>query len=125
MSNKSALVTGITGQDGSYLAEYLLEQGYEVFGTVRRSSSGSHERVAHLGERISLRQADLTDQSSLVNLIQEVRPAEVYNLAAQSFVPTSWNQPLLTGDVTGLGVSRLVEAIRHVDPTIRMYQASS
>ena len=125
MAGKSALITGITGQDGSYLAELLLGKGYQVAGTVRRTSSPCCERIAHLADRISIHQADLTDQSSLVNLIETLQPDEIYNLAAQSFVPTSWSQPLLTGDVTGLGVARLVEAIRHVNPNIRMYQASS
>lgn len=122
---RTALITGITGQDGSYLAELLLEKGYHVAGTVRRTSSPCCERIAHLADRISIHQADLTDQSSLVNLIETVEPDEIYNLAAQSFVPTSWSQPLLTGDVTGLGVTRVIEAIRHVNVKIRMYQASS
>lgn len=122
---RTALITGITGQDGSYLAELLLEKGYQVAGTVRRTSSPCCERIAHLADRISIHQADLTDQSSLVNLIETVEPDEIYNLAAQSFVPTSWSQPLLTGDVTGLGVTRVIEAIRHINVKIRMYQASS
>jgi GDPmannose 4,6-dehydratase len=125
MKNKTALITGITGQDGSYLAEMLLEKGYEVVGTVRRTSSPCCERIAHLMGRVSIHQADLSDQSSLVNLIEQTEPDEIYNLAAQSFVPTSWNQPLLTGDITGLGVTRVIEALRHVNPKIRMYQASS
>lgn len=125
MAAKTALITGITGQDGSYLAELLLSKGYQVAGTVRRTSSPCCERIAHIVDRISLHQADLTDQTSLVNLIETIEPDEIYNLAAQSFVPTSWNQPLLTGDVTGLGVTRLIEAIRHVNPKIRLYQASS
>jgi GDPmannose 4,6-dehydratase len=125
MKNKTALITGITGQDGSYLAEMLLEKGYEVAGTVRRTSSPCCERIAHLMGRVSIHQADLSDQSSLVNLIEQTEPDEIYNLAAQSFVPTSWNQPLLTGDITGLGVTRVIEALRHVNPKIRMYQASS
>ncbi len=120
-----ALITGITGQDGSYLAEFLLEKGYEVHGMVRRSSSENFERIDHLQDRITLHQADLLDQLSLVNMLASVRPAEVYNLAAQSFVPTSWQQPLLTGEFTALGVTRLLEAVRFVDPTIRFYQASS
>ncbi len=120
-----ALVTGITGQDGSYLAERLLEKGYEVVGMVRRSSSENFERIDHLVDRIELRQADLLDQLSLVNLLREVEPGEVYNLAAQSFIPTSFSQPLLTGEFTALGVARLLEAIRLVDPGIRFYQASS
>jgi GDPmannose 4,6-dehydratase len=120
-----ALVTGITGQDGSYLAELLLEKGYEVHGLVRRSSTEAFERIAHLRGRIHLHQADLLDQSSLVNPLREIRPAEVYNLAAQSFVPTSWVQPSLTGEFTALGVTRVLDAIRLVDPAIRFYQASS
>lgn len=122
---RRALITGITGQDGSYLAEFLLQKGYQVHGMVRRSSTENFERVQHLRDRIELHQADLLDQLSLVNLIREIRPHEVYNLAAQSFVPTSWLQPLLTGEFTALGVTRMLEAIRLVDPTIRFYQASS
>jgi GDPmannose 4,6-dehydratase len=120
-----ALVTGITGQDGSYLAELLLDKGYEVHGMVRRSSTESFERIAHLTGRVNLHQADLLDQSSLVQLLREVRPAELYNLAAQSFVPTSWVQPSLTGEFTALGVTRMLEALRLADPEIRFYQASS
>jgi GDPmannose 4,6-dehydratase len=120
-----ALITGITGQDGSYLAELLLEKGYEVHGMVRRSSTESFERIEHLADRIRLHQADLLDQSSLVNLLREVRPQELYNLAAQSFVPTSWVQPSLTGEFTALGVTRMLDAVRLVDPGIRFYQASS
>ncbi|MFH1269163.1 MAG: GDP-mannose 4,6-dehydratase [Planctomycetota bacterium] len=120
-----ALITGITGQDGAYLAELLLEKGYEVHGMVRRASTESFERIDHLGDRVTLHQADLLDQLSIVNLIQTVRPREVYNLAAQSFVPTSWLQPLLTGEFTALGVARMLEAVRLVDPKIRFYQASS
>jgi GDPmannose 4,6-dehydratase len=120
-----ALITGITGQDGSYLAEHLLEQGYEVHGMVRRASTENFERIAHLRDRLHLHQADLLDQLSIVDLIQHVRPREVYNLAAQTFVPTSWSQPLLTGEFTALGVTRLLEAIRLVDREIRFYQASS
>jgi GDPmannose 4,6-dehydratase len=120
-----ALVTGITGQDGSYLAELLLEKGYEVHGLVRRSSTETFERIAHLRERIHLHQADLLDQSSLVEPLRAVQPAEVYNLAAQSFVPTSWVQPSLTGEFTAIGVTRLLDAVRMVDPGIRFYQASS
>ena len=120
-----ALITGITGQDGAYLAELLLEKGYEVHGMVRRSSTENFERIDHLRDRVSLHQADLLDQLSIVNLIQAVGPQEVYNLAAQSFVPTSWLQPLLTGEFTALGVTRMLEAIRLVDPKIRFYQASS
>lgn len=121
----TALITGITGQDGAYLAEFLLSKGYEVHGMVRRSSSENFERIAHLTGRVTLHQADLLDQLSIVNLLREVRPQEVYNLAAQSFVPTSWLQPLLTGEFTALGVTRMLEAVRLVDPAIRFYQASS
>jgi GDPmannose 4,6-dehydratase len=124
-ARKRALITGITGQDGSYLAELLLEKGYEVYGMVRRSSVENFERLDPILDRIELRQADLLDQLSLVHLLREVRPQEVYNLAAQSFIPTSFSQPLLTGDVTALGVARLLEAVRLVDPAIRFYQASS
>ena len=119
------LITGITGQDGAYLAQFLLDHGYEVHGMVRRASTESFERIAHLREKVALHQADLLDQLSIVTLLQEIRPAEVYNLAAQSFVPTSWLQPLLTGEFTALGVTRVLEAIRLVDPKIRFYQASS
>lgn len=122
---RRALITGITGQDGAYLAEFLLGQGYEVHGMVRRSSTESFERIARFRERLILHQADLLDQLSMITLVQEVRPQEVYNLAAQSFVPTSWLQPLLTGEFTGLGVTRVLEAVRLVDRTIRFYQASS
>jgi len=122
---RRALITGVTGQDGSYLAELLLEQGYEVTGMVRRSSSENCERIAHLVDRIDLCQGDLLDQFSLIHLIRDVRPHEIYNLAAQSFVPTSFVQPILTGEFTGLGVTRVLEAVRLVDPTIRVYQASS
>ena len=122
---RRALITGLTGQDGSFLAELLLEKGYEVHGMVRRSSSERFERVAHLCERIALHQADLLDPSSLMSVLRETRPHEVYNLAAQSFVPTSWSQPSLTGEFTALGVTRVLEAIRLVDPGIRFYQASS
>ncbi len=125
MSRSAALITGVTGQDGSYLAELLLEKGYEVHGMVRRSSTETFERIAHLGDRIQLHQADLLDHASLVNLLAGVRPTEVYNLAAQSFVPTSWLQPGLTGEFTALGVTRMLDAVRHVDPSIRFYQASS
>ncbi|MEM7413201.1 MAG: GDP-mannose 4,6-dehydratase [Myxococcota bacterium] len=120
-----ALITGVTGQDGSYLADLLLEKGYEVHGMVRRSSTETFERIAHLRDKITLHQADLLDQSSLVNLLREVRPRELYNLAAQSFVPTSWVQPSLTGEFTALGVTRMLDAVRLVDPEIRFYQASS
>ena len=122
---RTALITGITGQDGSYLAELLLEQGYRVVGMTRRSSTDSNERIAHLGSRIELVQGDLLDQASLDAALRDVAPHEVYNLAAQSFVPTSWNQPVLTGEFTGLGVTRMLEAIRRVDLGIRFYQASS
>lgn len=122
---KSALITGITGQDGSYLAELLLEQGYRVCGLVRRSSTVTFERIAHIQDRIELLSGDLTDQSSLLSALEESRPDEVYNLAAQSFVQTSWTQPVLTGDVTGLGVTRILDAIRVFDRSIRFYQASS
>jgi len=122
---KTALITGITGQDGSYMAELLLEQGYRVVGMTRRSSTATSERIAHITDRIEIVQGDLIDQASLVEALRAVRPNEVYNLAAQSFVPTSWNQPVLTGEVTALGVTRLLEAVRQVDPTIRFYQASS
>jgi GDPmannose 4,6-dehydratase len=122
---KTALITGITGQDGSYLAEFLLEQGYRVVGMVRRSSTENFSRIHHLTDRIEIVQGDLLDQFSLISLLQTYRPAEVYNLAAQSFVPTSWTQPVLTGEFTALGVTRMLEAVRLVDPTIRFYQASS
>lgn len=122
---RKALITGITGQDGAYLARFLLDKGYEVHGMVRRSSSENFERIADLSGRISLHQADLLDQLSIVNLLYDIRPREVYNLAAQSFVPTSWLQPLLTGEFTALGVTRVLEAIRLVDRGIRFYQASS
>jgi GDPmannose 4,6-dehydratase len=125
MSEPRALITGVTGQDGSYLAELLLEKGYEVHGMVRRSSTENFERIGHLTSRIRLHQADLLDPSSLMSLLQAVKPSELYNLAAQSFVPTSWTQPSLTGEFTALGVTRMLEAVRHVDPRIRFYQASS
>ncbi len=122
---KTALITGITGQDGSYLAEFLLQQGYVVHGMVRRSSTTSLERIEHIADKIHLHQGDLLDQNSLIRLLEEIHPTEVYNLAAQSFVPTSWEQPIFTAEVTGLGVTRLLDAIRQVDPQIRFYQASS
>jgi GDPmannose 4,6-dehydratase len=122
---KRALITGITGQDGSYLAELLLSKGYAVHGMVRRSSSENFERINHLRERVTLHQGDLLDQYSLSSLLREVRPDEVYNLAAQSFVPTSWSQPVLTGEFTALGVTKMLEAIRHTSPEVRFYQASS
>lgn len=121
----NALITGITGQDGSYLAELLLEKGYQVFGLVRRSSTENFERIEHLRDRITLLQADLLDEFSLVEALQKSRPAEVYNLAAQSFVPTSWVQPVLTGEFTAMGVTRLLEAVRFTDRSIKFYQASS
>lgn len=122
---RKALITGITGQDGSYLAEFLLANGYEVHGMVRRSSTEGLERISHIADRVVLHHADLLDQLSMVRVLEAIRPSEVYNLAAQSFVATSWEQPLLTGDVTALGVTRMLEAIRLVDPKIRFYQASS
>jgi GDPmannose 4,6-dehydratase len=122
---KRALITGITGQDGSYLAEFLLEQGYEVFGLVRRSSTINFSRIEHIQDRINLISGDMLDQTSLQTALQECDPHEVYNLAAQSFVQTSWTQPVFTGDVTALGVTRLLSSIRHVNPEIRFYQASS
>ena len=124
MANR-ALITGITGQDGSYLAELLLDKGYEVIGLHRRSSTVTFERIAHLTERITLVAADLLDEASMIRVLREHRPTEVYNLAAQSFVQTSFNQPVLTGEVTALGVTRLLDAILLVDPSIRFYQASS
>jgi GDPmannose 4,6-dehydratase len=120
-----ALITGITGQDGSYLADLLLEKGYEVFGMVRRSSTETFERIAHIRDRVTLVQADLLDPSSLAQALRDVRPEEIYNLAAQSFVPTSWSQPVLTGEFTGLSVVRLLEAVRELTPQARFYQASS
>lgn len=121
----TALITGITGQDGSYLAELLLSKGYRVIGVARRSSTVTYERIEHLLDTITVVQGDLHDQGSLLALLEEYEPTEVYNLAAQSFVPTSWNQPALTGDITALGVTRILEAIRFVNPKIRFYQASS
>src|SRR5574342_1114666 len=121
----TALITGITGQDGSYLAELLLSKGYRVIGVARRSSTVTYERIEHLLDRMTLVQGDLHDQGSLLALLEEYQPTEVYNLAAQSFVPTSWHQPALTGDITALGVTRILEAIRFVSPQIRFYQASS
>jgi len=122
---KRAIITGITGQDGSYLAELLLEKGYEVVGAVRRSSAPNVWRIEHLLGRITLRPADLLDQLSLIRLIEDVRPQELYNLAAMSFVPASWDQPMLTGEFNAQGVTRVLEAIRAVDPAIKLYQASS
>ena len=124
-SQRRALITGITGQDGSYLAEFLLEKGYLVIGMVRRASTESFERIAHLRDRIDIREGDLLDQLSLITLLHQVDPREVYNLAAMSFVPTSWEQPILTSEVTALGATRLLEAIRGDDRSIRFYQASS
>src|SRR5437867_2219511 len=123
--SKRAIITGITGQDGSYLAELLLSKGYEVVGAVRRASAPNLWRIQHLLDRITLKPADLLDQLSLIRLIDEVRPHEFYNLAAMSFVPASWDQPLLTGEFNSQGVTRVLEAIRHVNPGIRFYQASS
>src|ERR671925_1156656 len=125
MSEKRALITGITGQDGSYLADLLLQKGYEVHGMVRRASTENFERISHLVDRVGLVQADLLDPSSLVEALEETRPHEVYNLGAQSFVPTSWKQPVLTAEFTAVGVTRMLEAVRRVDPNIRFYQASS
>jgi GDPmannose 4,6-dehydratase len=125
MAARRALITGITGQDGSYLADFLLEKDYEVFGMVRRASTENFERIEHLVGRVNLVQGDLLDQASLVSVLEEAQPHEVYNLAAQSFVPTSWKQPVLTAEFTAVGVTRLLEALRRVDPDIRFYQASS
>ena len=122
---KRALITGITGQDGSYLAELLLEKGYHVAGMLRRSSTESFERIEHIKNDIEFKHADLLDQMSINAAIKETKPAEVYNLAAQSFVPTSWSQPILTGEFTGLAVTRMLEAVRAIDPGIKFYQASS
>jgi len=125
MTQPTALITGVTGQDGSYLAEFLLEKGYHVIGMVRRSSTVNFTRIEHIQDDITIVSGDLLDQGSLMALLREYRPTEVYNLAAQSFVPTSWQQPVFTGEVTALGVTRMLEAIRAVDPSIRFYQASS
>ena len=122
---RKALITGITGQDGSYLAEFLLSQGYEVFGMVRRTSTVRYERIQHIQPQLHLLQGDMGDLSSLITVISQVEPNEIYNLAAQSFVPTSWNQPVFTGDITGLGVTRILDAVRTVNPHIKFYQASS
>jgi GDPmannose 4,6-dehydratase len=122
---KRALITGITGQDGSYLAEFLLTQGYDVIGMIRRSSTVNFERIRHIQEKITLISGDLLDEVSMINMLRENRPTEVYNLAAQSFVQTSWAQPVFTGETTALGVTRVLDAIRIVDPDIRFYQASS
>ncbi len=123
--SKIALITGITGQDGSYLAELLLEKGYEVHGVARRASTDNLGRIHHLVDRMSVHAGDMLDQFSLTDLVRQIRPTEIYNLAAQSFVPTSWSQPLLTAEITGLGVTRLLDAVRQVDRSIRFYQASS
>jgi GDPmannose 4,6-dehydratase len=125
VASKTALITGVTGQDGSYLAEFLLNEGYRVVGMTRRTSTDVHERIEHIVDRVEIVSGDLLDQSSMTNLIAHVKPDEIYNLAAQSFVPTSWTQPVLTGEFTALGVTRILEAIRATDPTVRFYQASS
>lgn len=125
MTQKTALITGITGQDGSYLAELLLEQGYRVVGMTRRSSTNVHERIEHIVDRIEIVSGDLLDQSSMTKIVADIRPAEIYNLAAQSFVPASWAQPVLTAEFTALGVTRILEAVRAVDFGIKVYQASS
>lgn len=125
MGKKRALITGITGQDGSYLAEFLLEKDYEVFGLIRRSSTVNFERISHLQDKVELVSGDLLDQKSIVTALEAARPHEVYNLGAQSFVPVSWEQPMLTGEITGLGVMRILEAIRACDEKIRFYQAST
>src|SRR5262245_46632500 len=125
MTKKKALITGITGQDGSYLAELLLEKGYEVYGLVRRASTTNYWRIEHLPVRVHLLPAGLLDQLSVILVIDAVRPKELYNLAAMSFVPASWDQPLLTGEFNSQGVTRVLEAVRQVDPSIRVYQASS
>ena len=125
MAKKRAVITGITGQDGSYLAEFLLEKDYEVFGLIRRSSTVNFERISHLQDKLELISGDLLDQKSLVTALQTAKPHEVYNLGAQSFVPASWEQPMLTGEITGLGVTRMLEAIRTTDEQIRFYQAST
>ena len=125
MSDKSALITGITGQDGSYLAEFLLEKGYKVFGLIRRSSTVNFERISHIQRDIELLSGDLLDQKSLTSALEVSGASEVYNLGAQSFVPVSWDQPMLTGEITGLGTTRLLEAVRSVNPTARFYQAST
>ena len=122
---KKALITGLTGQDGSYLADFLLDNGYEVYGMVRRSSTENFERINHIKDRIELLQADLLDELSLIKMLQTVQPDEIYNLAAMSFVPTSWSQPVLTGEFTAIGVSRMLEAVRHACPGAKFYQASS
>jgi GDPmannose 4,6-dehydratase len=125
MTQKKALITGITGQDGSYLAEFLLSKGYKVYGMIRRASEDKFERINHILDKIELIQGDLLDQSSLISILQTTEPHEVYNLAAQSFVPTSWSQPILTAEFTAVGVTKMLEAIKIVNPKIRFYQASS
>jgi GDPmannose 4,6-dehydratase len=125
MTAKRALITGITGQDGSYLAEFLLEQGYQVIGMLRRSSTLNFERIAHIQDKLTLVQGDLLDEASMIQVLREFKPDEIYNLAAQSFVQTSWYQPVLTGETTALGVTRMLDAIRIVNPDARFYQASS
>jgi len=125
MASKVALITGITGQDGSYLAEFLLKKGYTVYGMVRRASVEKYERIEHIRNEVQLVQGDLLDQPSLISVIKQCRPTEVYNLAAQSFVPTSWAQPVLTAEFTAVGVTKMLEAVRNVDPSIKFYQASS
>src|SRR5579872_6346107 len=125
MAEKRALITGITGQDGSYLAEWLLEQGYEVFGLTRRLSADTYWRIEHLRQKLTLIPGDLLDQLSLIRALERVRPSEFYNLAAMSFVPASWDQPMLTGEFNSQGVTRLLDAVRQVDTSIRIYQASS
>lgn len=125
LTNQRALITGITGQDGSYLAEFLLDKGYDVIGMVRRTSTINFDRIKHIQDKVEIVQGDLLDQSSLMEVLKEYKPQEVYNLAAQSFVPTSWKQPVLTGEFTALGVTRILEAVRAVDTSIRFYQASS
>lgn len=122
---KRALITGITGQDGSYLADFLLEKNYDVFGMVRRSSMEKFDRIEHIKDKISIKQADLLDQYSIITIIEDIKPDEIYNLAAMSFVPTSWNQPVLTAQFTAIGVTRVLEAIRAINPKIKFYQASS
>ncbi len=122
---RTALITGVTGQDGSYLAEFLLNKGYRVVGMVRRASTETFERITHIRDKIELREGDLLDQLSLISLVESIQPDEIYNLAAQSFVPTSWTKPLLTGEFTGLGVTRMLEAVRYVNRKIKFYQASS
>ena len=125
MSQKSALITGITGQDGSYLAEFLLEKGYRVYGLIRRSSTVNFERISHIQRDIELLSGDLLDQKSLTSALEVSGAHEIYNLGAQSFVPVSWDQPMLTGEITGLGTTRLLEAVRSVNPKARFYQAST